>query len=388
MISFINSTLINLSIIISSVLIFYFISFNILRDKGFSKKQSKLSNTEITMSYPLQIILGIAFGLVSFLLSVNLITVTKNLTVDMRYVMIFFIIFYGTILMGSTATITLILSKIIHYYFFMPVSHEYYINNFFFTLFVLFISIYLHSRKISYKKSCILFIGLFTLFRSFYFVYLFRSFSLNIWTNILMYFAVFSLIFLITSVTIRKSVNLVDSFSQIKNSATFDRITGLYNREQFEQFLRDQLDSSQYPFVPFSLILLDMDDFKSINDTYGHQIGDQALRYFSDALTASSTGKIYICRIGGDEFGLICTLDFPDTKAFLLDFQKKLREVPLMLEDGRNLYLKTSIGVAHATKIKKKGIRLTPQYLFNLADQALYAAKKNGKDSIVHYYFH
>jgi diguanylate cyclase (GGDEF)-like protein len=87
--------------------------------------------------------------------------------------------------------------------------------------------------------------------------------------------------------------------------ATRDWLTGLYNRRYFEETLADHIESAKRYDRKLSLVIFDIDNFKTINDVNGHDEGDSALRHFSEILRVTARSADIICRIGGDEFAVI-----------------------------------------------------------------------------------
>src|SRR5699024_8226986 len=99
------------------------------------------------LSKKFQIWIGIGFGCCSFLLSINRITVFNNITIDMRYIMIYFLVIYGSRLVGSCSAVTLVALKFAHYFFFLHLDWPFYLNNVVMTFAVLFLSLYLSTKK-------------------------------------------------------------------------------------------------------------------------------------------------------------------------------------------------------------------------------------------------
>ncbi len=155
-----------------------------------------------------------------------------------------------------------------------------------------------------------------------------------------------------------------------------DALTGLANRRQFEERLEQAVARSRRQEQPIALMLLDVDHFKSINDTHGHPAGDAVLRAVGDRIRASIYDVDLPVRIGGDEF------------AVLIEFAAGVREAsvvakrilaamaePIALAEGTRVVAGTSIGIAFQREAT------SPAELVALADRALYAAKQAGRNT-------
>ena len=163
---------------------------------------------------------------------------------------------------------------------------------------------------------------------------------------------------------------------QLQSMAFRDELTGLYNRryfiEQLEQSQKKQLRSG----TSFALLYMDLDKFKQINDTLGHDAGDTLLKEISHRLTISTRVADVIARLGGDEFTMILTdiENRENTQIYLDRLIEKLRE-PLMLEDTQ---CNPSISIGAALSSKSLDIK----ELMKLADKALYKVKETGRNNI------
>ena len=159
-----------------------------------------------------------------------------------------------------------------------------------------------------------------------------------------------------------------------------DSLTGLWNR----RYLEDYVNHTQGTVNDNGIfLLLDMDNFKSVNDTYGHPVGDNVLRLFANILKDHKELADGVCRIGGDEFAIFLKGEYP--KEQIQDMARRLiakieYETRGMLDDDNNLKVSVSIGIA--TK-PEDGIDFAT--LYNRADKALYFVKQNGKRGF-HFY--
>jgi len=95
------------------------------------------------------------------------------------------------------------------------------------------------------------------------------------------------------------------AFLSLNEHATRDWLTGLHNRRYFEETLADHIEAASRYNRELSLVVFDIDRFKQINDTHGHEAGDEVLRQFADILKTTARKADIVCRFGGDEFAVI-----------------------------------------------------------------------------------
>lgn len=160
--------------------------------------------------------------------------------------------------------------------------------------------------------------------------------------------------------------------------ATHDPLTGLYNRMVLEQRLTDDVHRADRYNHNLSLLILDIDHFKTINDTYGHQVGDAVLRSFAQVLKQSIRHTDYAARYGGEEFVAILPETSLDKARELTErMLNNIAEHSILIEDGTEFSITVSIGVATLPDHAKSW-----EELVKAADQAMYVAKKSGRNQV------
>jgi diguanylate cyclase (GGDEF)-like protein len=162
--------------------------------------------------------------------------------------------------------------------------------------------------------------------------------------------------------------------------ATHDDLTGLLNRREMERVLTDELERAERYNRPLSLVLIDLDHFKRVNDSHGHQVGDLVLRHLASLLTGQTRAVDHVARYGGEEFALIeVETDAPGALLSAERIRAGLEGSPCPvpgLEGGLSITL--SAGVA---TYPQHG--LAAESLLRAADRALYEAKARGRNRVV-----
>lgn len=177
----------------------------------------------------------------------------------------------------------------------------------------------------------------------------------------------------------RQIEDLHQSLETIRAESLTDQLTGLSNRKRFDQILDIELNEAEGTHEPLCLVLLDIDHFKSFNDTFGHQTGDQVLRLVAHTMKTNVKGRDHTARYGGEEFAIL--LPKTSLKAALTvseHIRKAIRGKELIKKStGESLgHITMSVGIAsyhHGEKAED---------LIHRADACLYAAKKAGRDCV------
>lgn len=159
-----------------------------------------------------------------------------------------------------------------------------------------------------------------------------------------------------------------------EEQASTDHLTGLANRRRFERQLEREVARTARHGRPFSLITLDIDHFKLVNDTYGHEAGDEAIRSIARVLQQGTRGVDLAARVGGEEFSVILT---ETNLAGALEVAERLRAAVKDLELPSMGRIAASFGVAECPSQAE-----TARELVVRADAALYEAKRKGRDRV------
>jgi diguanylate cyclase (GGDEF)-like protein len=165
---------------------------------------------------------------------------------------------------------------------------------------------------------------------------------------------------------------------QVRRQAVTDELTGLANHGRFQELLTAEIDQVRRYHHPIGLIMLDIDDFKTVNDTYGHQQGDSVLRHVARVLRENSRDADSPARYGGEELALILPhTDLDGAHAIAERIRTSVESLRVARTDGQGmLRITASLGVAASTLGDKDA-------LIADADAALYSAKRRGKNCTV-----
>jgi len=155
--------------------------------------------------------------------------------------------------------------------------------------------------------------------------------------------------------------------------ATTDALTGICNRMKFDSELDVEMDRARRYQVPLCLVMFDIDYFKKVNDTHGHQTGDRVLTMMAGLVTTNIRSTDWFGRWGGEEFMVLATHKNLEEAT---RFAGKLRELVAGFDFGKELHVTASFGV---TEFKPDD---TPEVFTNRVDEAMYRAKKNGRNRV------
>jgi two-component system cell cycle response regulator len=177
----------------------------------------------------------------------------------------------------------------------------------------------------------------------------------------------------------RYALELRQSVNNTLAMAVTDVLTGLYNRRYFERHLTVMLGKAQEQERDLALMILDIDHFKAVNDTYGHDIGDAVLREFSARLRRNIRGVDLACRFGGEEFVVLMPdTDFAQADAVAERVRQSIGELSFDIGAPRPLSVTVSVGVS-----LNDGQADTPEGMIKRADVALYRAKREGRNRVI-----
>jgi diguanylate cyclase (GGDEF)-like protein len=164
---------------------------------------------------------------------------------------------------------------------------------------------------------------------------------------------------------------------RLKSQSIRDPLTELYNSRHFYAQLEDEIQRSERYVHPLSLIFIDIDSFKAVNDTYGHMVGDQALLLIARKMQTSLRSQDTAYRFAGDEFTIILPETTADNAKFVADrIKAEMEKESLVIRDKEIAKITLSIGIAEYQRNEKK------EQFVHRADVTMYEAKKRGGNDI------
>ncbi len=173
---------------------------------------------------------------------------------------------------------------------------------------------------------------------------------------------------------------LRDRVEELSELVSTDALTGLFNFRHFKTVLQAEMDRSKRSGIPTSLVLVDLDHFKAVNDTHGHEVGNLALRHLASILKSEVRTTDIVCRYGGEEFAMI----FPETHLNLAvkvadRIREEIQNTPVRTDNGE-INLTASMGAS----VYMKTSVLDIEDFIDSVDKYLYEAKQSGRNCICH----
>ena len=165
---------------------------------------------------------------------------------------------------------------------------------------------------------------------------------------------------------------------QIKHYATHDVLTGLYNRHYFDSIINHEINRSEQHHSNFSVLMIDLDNFKIINDSYGHMTGDMVLKNVTNMILAPIRHGDLVARVGGDEFAvMLMETELNQAVNIAERIRNEIKEMGLTSPSGETFHVSVSIGVSNYPDTADDMVSL-----MSGVDIALYQAKDSGKNSV------
>lgn len=164
----------------------------------------------------------------------------------------------------------------------------------------------------------------------------------------------------------------------LKNQAIRDPLTALFNRRYFEEEVNSRIANNITEEIPFSVLMIDVDKFKRVNDTYGHKVGDEVLISLANTCTEALRSSDIVARYGGEEFVVYLHDTDKDTAKLVAErLRETIERVAIPINDKEKLNITASIGISHSS------LSVDLDMLVKLADSALYTAKNTGRNKCV-----
>ncbi len=182
-----------------------------------------------------------------------------------------------------------------------------------------------------------------------------------------------------SDVPTKSMANLQTIIDLLCEISLHDGLTGLANSRYFKVALEQEIDRVLRSGGVALLLLIDIDNFKHINDSHGHMAGDQALREVAQVLARNVRPMDTIARNGGDEFAAILPNSRPDVGIMVAErIREQVEQTRITMPDGKKIHVTISIGGSHIFT----GYKLVAEEVLKLADQELYRAKSLGRNRV------
>lgn len=177
-------------------------------------------------------------------------------------------------------------------------------------------------------------------------------------------------------ITSNTEENLLSENKALKNSANYDALTGLLNRRTFDHYIQKQLKGVYKYGKSFCVVMCDIDNFKFVNDTYGHDCGDIVLKEIGNIIQSQLRNNDQLFRWGGEEFLILLSAPSSVSSLIMNRIRLAVSDAKIAIKDDTKISVTISIGISDYTKM------ITSDILIKQADEALYTSKNNGKNRI------
>jgi diguanylate cyclase (GGDEF)-like protein len=180
------------------------------------------------------------------------------------------------------------------------------------------------------------------------------------------------------SVRVNNTIEALENIQTIMNYANRDYLTGLYNRRHFFNVMQEYLDDVKESGEKFAVAMLDIDHFKKVNDTYGHDAGDKVIVTLADILRSSTSPSDIVARFGGEEF---CIVLKNINRYSALDILERIRATvaSYSVEVQKDVFINFTISIGAVIHKEEDNLEES----INEADMCLYKAKNNGRNQVV-----
>ena len=171
-------------------------------------------------------------------------------------------------------------------------------------------------------------------------------------------------------------------YDLLYHKASVDGLTGIYNHVYFKNELNDLYTNEKAISKGVSVVIYDIDDFKKINDAYGHSVGGTCLKMVANVISKNRTVDSIVARYGGEEFVMILVNVSKQASMELSDYIRKQISENKFFFNNEEIRITVSGGVSTRENIEKT---FSGKTFFDEADKAMYHSKENGKNKITHY---
>jgi diguanylate cyclase (GGDEF)-like protein len=176
--------------------------------------------------------------------------------------------------------------------------------------------------------------------------------------------------------------SLKKSMEEIRALSLKDPLTGVFNRRHLDERLPQEIKRSYRFRRPLSILMIDIDHFKSVNDNYGHQVGDLVLKAVTEALTKNIRVEVdWIARYGGEEFVVVLPETPPEGMTVVAERLRQILSSLRIKYDGGELGITASFGAANHTPVRQTP-SITSMELIDLADRCMYKSKESGRNRV------